>query len=251
MTPLLKVRDLCKFFLFEGREVLVLKDISFEVSEHEFVSIIGSSGCGKSTLLELIAGITVPDCGSIFTHDAEISGRAGFAGYMPQDDLLLPWLSLMENAVLPERIQRKDITLAKEKVKKLLPDFGLKGYAHHKPWQLSGGMKKRAAFLRTVMSEAEILLLDEPFANLDALTRLQMQRWLLDIQQKLKKTIIFVTHDIDEAIRLSDTIYVMDSKPAPFIFHTQVPPELHNDNSEISHQLWVELRSELTHKLLK
>lgn len=251
MKPLLRVRDLCKSFLFEGREVLVLKDISFDVEEHEFVSIIGSSGCGKSTLLELIAGITVPDCGSICKHDVEISGRAGFAGYMPQEDLLLPWLSLMENAVLPDRIQRKDIASAKEKVKKLLPDFGLEGFAHHKPWQLSGGMKQRAAFLRTVMSETEILLLDEPFANLDALTRLQMQSWLLDIQQKLKRTIIFVTHDIDEAIRLSETIYVMDSQPAPFLFQTKVPPELHQENSEISHPLWAELRSELTRKLLK
>ncbi len=251
MNPLLKVRDLCKTFLFEGRNVLVLKDISFNVNEHEFVSIIGSSGCGKSTLLELIAGITVPDCGNIFKHGVEISGKAGFAGYMPQEDLLLPWLSLMENAILPDRIQRKDIAAAKQKVMQLLPDFGLEGYEHHKPWQLSGGMKQRAAFLRTVMSEAEILLLDEPFANLDALTRLQMQKWLLDIQAKLKQTIIFVTHDIDEAIRLSDTIYVMDSQPAPFIFQTKVPPELHEGNSDITHPQWAELRSELTGKLLK
>lgn len=251
MNPLLKVRDLCKTFLFEGREVLVLKDISFDVNEHEFVSIIGSSGCGKSTLLELIAGITTPDCGSICKHEIEISGRAGFTGYMPQEDLLLPWLTLMENAILPDRIQRKDITAAKQKVMKLLPDFGLEGYENHKPWQLSGGMKQRAAFLRTVMSEAEILLLDEPFANLDALTRFQMQKWLLDIQAKLKQTIIFVTHDIDEAIRLSDTIYVMDSRPAPFIFQVNVPPQLHRDNSDITHPRWAELRSELTGKLLK
>jgi ABC-type nitrate/sulfonate/bicarbonate transport system ATPase subunit len=251
LISILSVRNLCKSFLFEGREVLVLSGISFEVREHEFISIIGSSGCGKSTLLELIAGITVPDSGNIFKLESEITGQAGNVGYMPQEDLLLPWLSLLENAILPERIQRKDISKARQKALDLLPVFGLEGYAQHKPWQLSGGMKQRAAFLRTVMSEKDILLLDEPFANLDALTRLQMQSWLATIRSELRLTIVLVTHDIDEAIRLSDTIYVMDNGPGPFIHTEKVPPELHQSNSDISNPHWAEMKARLTARLVK
>jgi ABC-type nitrate/sulfonate/bicarbonate transport system ATPase subunit len=251
MKELISVSNLCKSFLFEGREVLVLNGISFDVQEYEFISIIGSSGCGKSTLLELIAGITIPDSGNVFKQDIDITGQAGYAGYMPQEDLLLPWLSLLENAILPVRIHKKDIKAAKRKALDLLPAFGLEGYENHKPWQLSGGMKQRAAFLRTVMSETDILLLDEPFANLDALTRLQMQRWLISIKNKLELTIILVTHDIDEAIRMSDTIYVMDSTPAPFIYMDKVPAELHADNSDITNPLWAKLKANLTEKLVK
>jgi ABC-type nitrate/sulfonate/bicarbonate transport system ATPase subunit len=251
MEHLLKVQGLCKTFIFEGRDVLVLKDVSFDVAEREFVSIIGPSGCGKSTLLELLAGITTPDCGTIFRQETNITGQAGHAGYMPQDDLLLPWLSLLENAILPERIQRKSISKAKKRVMTLLPDFGLAGFEHHKPWQLSGGMKQRAAFLRTVMSETDILLLDEPFANLDALTRLQMQKWLLSIKDKLQLTIILVTHDIDEAIRMSDTVYVMDSVPAPFIYREAVPAELHAGGNDVTSPIWARLKANLTEKLIK
>lgn len=226
MNNLLTVDHVCKSFLFEQKPVVVLRNISFEVAEREFVTIIGSSGCGKSSLLELIAGITFPDSGTIAAYTQDITGKAGYVGYMPQDDLLLPWLTLLENAILPCRIKHADINLAKSKVINLVPDFGLSGYENHLPWQLSGGMKQRAAFLRTVMTESDILLLDEPFANLDALTRLQMQQWLISISYKLKQTIILVTHDIDEAIRLSDTIYIMDKSPGPFIHKEIIPREL-------------------------
>jgi putative hydroxymethylpyrimidine transport system ATP-binding protein len=250
MNSLLRVEKLSKSFLFKDKPVQVLKDISFEVNKQEFVSIIGTSGCGKSTLLELIAGITVPDSGHIFEQDNEITGKAGFAGYMPQDDLLLPWLTLLENAILPCRIKHNDIKQARAKAMNLLPDFGLSGYEHHLPWQLSGGMKQRAAFLRTVMSEADILLLDEPFANLDALTRLQMQQWLIKLQAKLRQTIIFVTHDIDEAIRLSDTIYVMDKVPAPFIHKETIPKELDRVSFDLSNPTWSAIKARLTAKLI-
>lgn len=251
MIKLLQVKNLCKTFLFEGKDVLVLENISFDVFEKDFVSIIGPSGCGKSTLLELLAGITDPDCGVILMNENDITGQAGYAGYMPQDDLLLPWLSLLENAILPERISKKNLTAAKLKVMELLPDFGLMGYEHHKPWQLSGGMKQRAAFLRTVMSESNILLLDEPFANLDALTRMQMQKWLQEIKQKLGLTIILVTHDIDEAIRLSDRIYVMDSKPASFIHMEKISEDLRTRDNETDARLWDEIKGRLTAKLLR
>lgn len=250
MIPLLAVKDICKSFLFEGKEVLVLDRISFTIETKEFISIIGPSGCGKSTLLEVIAGITKPDCGSIVKSGADISGKPGFMGYMPQDDLLLPWLSLLENAILPDRIQGKEIKESRQKARDLLPDFGLEGYQNHLPWQLSGGMKQRASFLRAVMSETEILLLDEPFANLDAITRLQMQKWLFSLRTKLSQTIIMVTHDIDEAIRLSDKIYVMDKNPAPFVYEEKVPSLLHNSGEDNAQPLWLELKTKLTSKLL-
>ncbi len=251
MDSLLRVQNISKSFLLEGKSVLVLNDISFDVKEHELITIIGPSGCGKSTLLELIAGITSPDGGQIFKHDTNITGRAGFAGYMPQDDLLLPWQSLIQNAILPCRIQHKDIKAAKVRAEKLLPNFGLTGFGDYKPYQLSGGMKQRAAFLRTVMCDAELLLLDEPFANLDALTRIRMQKWLLSVKEELGQTIIFVTHDIDEAIRISDTIYVMDNSPGPFIAKESVPHILKEAENDVAHPLWTQLKADLTAKLIK
>jgi len=251
MSEILDVKSICKTFLFEGKEVLVLKDISFSVQEKEFIGIIGPSGCGKSTLLELIAGISRPDCGDILKYGKSISGQAGHAGYMPQDDLLLPWLSLLQNAILPVKISKGDEKRALDKAKSLLPDFGLEGFENYKPWQLSGGMKQRTAFLRTVMTNEDILLLDEPFANLDALTRLQLQTWLKSIHKKLNLTIILVTHDIDEAIRLSDAIYVMDSIPAPFIHKEIVPENLKTEENDYTDPLWSELKLHLTTKLFK
>ncbi|HOD18276.1 MAG TPA: ABC transporter ATP-binding protein [Candidatus Cloacimonadota bacterium] len=250
MAKLLSVQNLNKSFLFEGQKVLVLKDISLEVEEKEFVSIIGPSGCGKSTLLELLSGITKPDSGKIFYREQDVTGQAGKAGYMPQDDLLFPWLTLLDNVLLPCKIKHTDISVSRQKALNLLPDFGLEGYAQHLPWQLSGGMKQRAAFLRTVMSEADILLLDEPFANLDALTRLQMQGWLHGIRKKLGLTIVLVTHDIDEAIRLADVIYVMDSNPGTLIYKEKVPEVLHQDGNDVTHPLWSKLKTRLLHKLL-
>jgi len=251
MPELLQVLSLSKSFLFEGKPVLVLNDISLTVREHEFISIIGSSGCGKSTLLELLAGITIPDSGQILHKGTDITGKAGHCGYMPQEDLLLPWLSLTENAILPVRIRQGDVKAAKAKAQKLMAEFGLAGFERYKPGQLSGGMKQRSAFLRTLMCETDILLLDEPFANLDALTRLQMQEWLAEVQARLQLTIILVTHDIDEAIRLSDVIYVMDSSPGPFISAEKVPEELHNAREGKINPRWSELKSGLTARLLK
>jgi ABC-type nitrate/sulfonate/bicarbonate transport system ATPase subunit len=247
---ILKLENIHKSFVFRDKPVLVLEDICLDVVPHSFISIIGPSGCGKSTLLELIAGITHPDSGHIYHYGIDITKRAGYAGYMPQDDLLLPWLTLLENALLPCRIAHKDITRSRIKALELLPDFGLDGFDSHYPWQLSGGMRQRTAFLRTVMTEADILLLDEPFANLDALTRLQMQKWLATLQTKLRQTILLVTHDIDEAIRLSDIIYVMDKQPGTMIYQTAISSEVRNSETDISHPHWLELKNYLTMKLI-
>lgn len=247
---ILTLENIRKSFVFRGKPVLVLDDICLAVPPHSFISIIGPSGCGKSTLLELIAGITHPDSGCIYHYEADITAQAGYAGYMPQDDLLLPWLTLLENVILPCRVAHKDIIQSRAKALGLLPDFGLDGFESHYPWQLSGGMRQRTAFLRTVMTEADILLLDEPFANLDALTRLQMQNWLALLQTKLRQTILLVTHDIDEAIRLSDIIYVMDKLPGTLIYQTTVSAELRSSESDFVHPRWLELKNLLTKKLI-
>lgn len=214
---ILNTRDLAKTFLLHNEPQLILEGVDFDMLERDFICVVGSSGCGKSTFLELLAGISKPDRGSIFYQGREITGKSGFLGYMPQDDLLLPWLNVVDNALIPVKIRKGHLKSAKARIQGLLPVFGLEKHATHLPYQLSGGLRQRAAFLRTCMMETQLLLLDEPFANLDAITRLQLQNWLKDIAQDLKLSIILVTHDISEAISLGDEIRVMRGRPGKFV----------------------------------
>jgi ABC-type nitrate/sulfonate/bicarbonate transport system ATPase subunit len=229
MAQILHTVNLCKSFLLAGKPQLILQDLNFSMEEESFVCVVGGSGCGKSTFLELLAGITKPDSGEIFFQGQPITGRSGWLGYMPQDDLLFPWLSVIENVLLPVRVRNGDISSARQRIINLLPDFGLQEHASHLPYQLSGGLRQRAAFLRTCMTETELLLLDEPFASLDAITRLQLQNWLKDIISELKLSIILVTHDIDEAINLADEILVMQNRPGKFIASFKSSPEIRNE----------------------
>ena len=217
MQPILRAEHLYKSFLLSGKPQLILEDVNFTMEEEDFVSVVGSSGCGKTTFLELLAGITKPDKGEIYYQGERITGKTGLLGYMPQDDLLFPWLNVQENVLIPVRVRNGDIKAAKARIQELLPVFGLEGHIKHMPYQLSGGLRQRAAFLRTCMMEAKLLLLDEPFASLDAITRIQLQNWLGYIARELKLSIILVTHDIEEAINLSDTIMVMRKQPGKFV----------------------------------
>ncbi|MDP2172199.1 MAG: ATP-binding cassette domain-containing protein [Candidatus Cloacimonadaceae bacterium] len=216
MHPILTTENLAKSFLFKGEKKPILEGINFSIDSGRFVSIIGSSGCGKSTFLELLAGITFPDAGCIIYQNNDITGKSGCLGYMPQDDLLFPWLNVFDNAMLPLRVKNLDLEKGKRKIAELLPVFGLENHEKHLPHQLSGGLCQRVAFLRTYMTGSELLLLDEPFASLDAITRSQMQAWLKDITRELKLSVILVTHDIDEAIILSDSIHLMTGTPGSF-----------------------------------
>ncbi|HNT52583.1 MAG TPA: ATP-binding cassette domain-containing protein [Candidatus Syntrophosphaera sp.] len=229
--PILQTVGLSKSFLWTGKPRLILDSISFRMEAGTFVCIVGPSGCGKSTWLELLAGITKPDSGQIFYQGREITGSSGFLGYMPQDDLLFPWLNVTENALLPARINNLNLRASRSKIVSLLPVFGLQEHARHLPYQLSGGLRQRAAFLRTVMTETELLLLDEPFASLDAITRLQLQDWLKIITRKLNLSIILVTHDIDEAINLADEIHVFRGQPGRLAGCNTVDDALRNNQT--------------------
>lgn len=221
---LLTARDIHKSFLFKGELSKVLRGINLELKQDDFISIVGSSGCGKSTLLELLSGISLPDSGDILYDDQVITGKAGILGYMPQEDLLFPWLKTIDNILLPIRVQGKDIRVYRQKVLELLPIFGLEAFADYLPWQLSGGLRQRVALARTYMTGSKVLLLDEPLANLDAITRNTLQDWLADIVRKLGLAVILVTHDIDEAIKLSTRIEVM--KDGVFVAASTVPDHI-------------------------
>ena len=209
----IKVQGLKKSFSVRGQYILVLEGIDFYAASGEFVSIIGPSGCGKTTLLNIIAGLEQPDTGTVELDNIPVTDRLGSAGYMQQKDLLMPWRTVLDNAILGLEIHGVSRKEARARVLDLMEAFGLKGFEKEYPYTLSGGMRQRVAFLRTVLVSKAVMLLDEPFGALDALTRAQMQGWLIDLWESLGKTIVLVTHDVDEALLLSDRVYVLSSIP--------------------------------------
>jgi putative hydroxymethylpyrimidine transport system ATP-binding protein len=229
--------------------ISILDGINFSVHEGEFVSIIGASGSGKSTIFRLITGLEQPTDGEILINGKSRTNRLGQVGYMPQQDLLMPWRTIMENAVLPLEIKGIKKEEAQSQVRKLLDDFGLKGVENHFPGDLSGGMRQRVSFLRTILSGSNILLLDEPFSALDAITRLTMQEWLLGQWEKWKKTILFITHDVDEALFLSDRIFVLQQKPNDFIKEINVPLGRPRSIRDVSQMDIVTLKEHLIEEL--
>ena len=212
-TTKIRVESLDKSFNVDGYRQLVLDDIQLTVGEGEFVSIIGPSGCGKSTLLNIVAGLDSPDSGTVTVGGNQGVSALGRVGYMQQKDLLLPWRTVLDNAILGLELHGVPRRQARTRALELTEFFGLKGFENQYPYALSGGMKQRAAFLRTMLMDQEIVLLDEPFGALDALTRVQMQEWLLELWDSLRKTIVLITHDMDEAILLSDRVYVLTQRP--------------------------------------
>lgn len=201
---------------------LVIKGINLSLKKGEFVSIIGPSGCGKSTLFNLIAGLEVPDVGDIYIDGKDMKGIRGHSSYMMQKDLLFPWKTVLENVLLGPTITKQNTEKIKEEALLLFPLFGLKGYEDYYPSVLSGGMRQRAALLRTFMHKKQLLLLDEPLGALDALTREKMHEWLLQVWSQMQRTVLFITHSIDEAIFLSDRIYVLTPRPAEVILEVKI-----------------------------
>lgn len=191
----------------------VLKDINIKLNEGEFISLVGTSGVGKTTLFNIIAGLNMPSGGVITLDGMEITGQTGFVGYMLQKDMLLPYKTVIDNIALPLVIGKEKKKIARKKVMPYLEEFGLKGYEYKYPASLSGGMRQRAAFLRTYMQKKKIMLLDEPFSAIDSITRANLHVWYSDIAKKHNFSTILITHDIEEAVALSDRVYIMSGKP--------------------------------------
>lgn len=207
------IDNVSKAFRVDGRIVSALEQISLDARAHEFVSLIGPSGCGKSTLLNIVCGLLEPDEGVILIHGQDDGPRLGRVGYMPQRDLLLPWKRVLDNILLAPQVMGRDLEAARREARALLPLFGLEGFEGHYPATLSGGMRQRAALMRTFMGRHDLVLLDEPFGALDALTRRAMRRWLSEVWLRFRQTILFVTHDVEEALYLSDRVMVFSSRP--------------------------------------
>ncbi|NBJ69669.1 MULTISPECIES: ABC transporter ATP-binding protein [Clostridia] len=226
----------------------VLHQLSFSIQDGEFVSILGPSGSGKSTLFNLIGGIMKPDRGSIHLNDRDITGLRGNISYMPQAPSLFPWRTVLQNVLLGEEIAHGKVD--EEQARAMIMKAGLEGYEDAYPHELSGGMKQRVSFLRSMKSPQSLLCLDEPFSALDEFTRAEMQKWLLSIWEQHRRSILFVTHNIEEALFLSDRIIVLSQKPAaikkelviPFVRPRDEELVLSNAFLEYKTQLYYELR---------
>ncbi len=200
-----------------------LEKVTLKIESGKFISLIGPSGCGKSTIFNIVAGLQQPTEGDVIINGRESTGMVGAVGYMLQKDLLFPWRTVIENIVLGLEVRGVSTKEAKAYALPFMEKYGLGGFANSYPSALSGGMRQRAALLRTLLFDSDVILLDEPFGALDAQTRAHMQEWLLQIWQDFQKTVIFVTHDVEEAVYLSDEIYVMAAKPGRVIAHLEVP----------------------------
>ncbi|HXV94309.1 MAG TPA: ABC transporter ATP-binding protein [Pseudonocardia sp.] len=196
-----------------GRPLPVLDGVSFDVALGEFVAVIGPSGCGKSTLFNVVAGLEPPDSGHVLVDGADATGRTDPFAYMPQQDLLFPWRTVLDNTTLGLEVAGVRRREARARAGRLFAPFGLAGFEKARPAELSGGMRQRAALLRTVVQDRPVLLLDEPFGALDSLTRTDMQTWLDEVRTRFGWTVLMITHDIREAVILSDRVLVLGPRP--------------------------------------
>ena len=221
----------------------VLDGIDFDVASGEFVSIIGPSGSGKSTLFGLVAGLDTPDAGLVTVGGA--TAAPGRAALMPQKDLLFPWRTVLDNCTLGLEVQGVPRKQARDRARQLFPTFGLSGYEDARPSQLSGGMRQRAALARTVVQGRDVLLLDEPFGALDSLTRTDMQLWLQEVWMRDRWTVLMITHDVREAILLSDRVLVLSPRPATLRHEVRVALPRPRSLQTLTDPDFVELEREL------
>ena len=219
----LEVKNLTQTFNQKNTALRVLDGLNFSVDDGQFVALLGPSGCGKSTLFNIVSGLLVPDTGEIYLNDERIYGNTGDFAYMQQKDLLLPWRTVLRNVLIGPEIHDEPLNTAKMEAQQRLAQLGLSGFENSYPMQLSGGMRQRVALVRTLLFRKEILLLDEPFGALDAMTRTVMQSILLDIWSENRQTVLLITHDVEEALLLADKIYVLTARPATLKAEVPVP----------------------------
>jgi ABC-type nitrate/sulfonate/bicarbonate transport system ATPase subunit len=216
-SPKLCVDDVSMTFKTPTGVFHALAPVTLSIPQGRFVSLIGPSGCGKSTIFNIIAGLLEPTGGRVLIDGVDATGTIGRVGYMLQKDLLLPWRTVLDNTILGMEIQGVRLREARARALPLLHRYGLSGFEYLYPNSLSGGMRQRAALLRTLLFDTDLILLDEPFGALDAQTKLQMQEWLMRLWSDFGKTVLFVTHDVEEAIYLSDELHVMGTRPGRII----------------------------------
>jgi ABC-type nitrate/sulfonate/bicarbonate transport system ATPase subunit len=246
-TTALRIENVTKSFDQRSVHVPVLDAVSFDLCAGTWTTILGPSGCGKTTILKIIAGLESPDSGSIRVG-GDSTPRLGATAYLPQHDTLLPWRTALGNAILASEIDGKTVDDAKKEALALFDHFGLSGFESMYPNQLSGGMRQRLALIRTFLTQRSILLLDEPLGSLDPLTRATLQKWLLGVWGELKKTVLLVTHDAEEALLLSDRILLLTERPARLQLDQAVDLVRPRDRAS---RLLVEQKSQLLNLLLK
>ena len=212
-------------FSYDNKKLF--ENLDFSIKEGEFVSLLGPSGCGKSTILKLLTGVIQAETGRITVDGQPVTGLSEHFAYMPQNDLLFPWKTILDNVCLYGQIHGSMEEMRRE-ASKNFPAFGLEGYETKYPSSLSGGMRQRAAFLRTALCKADILLLDEPFGALDVITRGDMQDWLISMRARLNRTVLLVTHDMDQALYLSDRILILNQAPAHITCEIEIPDRVRN-----------------------
>lgn len=239
-------------FQYESEDFHIIDGLSFHIQKGEFVSIIGASGCGKSTIFRLVNQLLPMESGEIRVNGRSIAGQKSYCGYMPQRDLLFPWRTIGENLRLPMEI-RGGFTRAKmdARVEEALAHVGLAGCRDKAPSELSGGMRQRAAFARTVLTDSQLLLLDEPFSALDFLTRISMQEWLLGQWAQDKPTILFITHDVEEALFLSNRVLVVAETPIRALTAIEVPAGYPRTRACLADPQMISLRETLIGMLRK
>jgi NitT/TauT family transport system ATP-binding protein len=209
----IEVSGVGKIFDSSDGQVTALSGVDLKVRRGEFVSLLGPSGCGKSTLLRIIAGLTQPTSGTVIVRSSELDGPPDTLGFVFQRDVLVDWRTIIDNVLLPIDFKNKDVKKYRPKAAQLLATFGLQGFENRRPWELSGGMRQRAAMCRALIDDPQLLLMDEPFGALDALTRDELNVELQELWQATGKTVVFVTHSIAEAVFLSDRVVVMAGRP--------------------------------------
>jgi NitT/TauT family transport system ATP-binding protein len=232
-------------------ELSTIEGLDIEVEAHSVLGLVGPSGCGKSTLLELIAGLQQPSAGVVEVGGArDPGGRIAHCALMPQRDLLLPWLSAIDNAALALRNQGARRTVARHEASLLFARFGLEGFERARPAELSGGMRQRVAFLRTLIAGKPVLALDEPFASLDAITRSEMQQWLAAALETAPRTTVLVTHDVEEALYLCDSVAVLSARPASVVELLRGPaPRAPERDEAVTDPSFVAVREQAMHAL--
>lgn len=210
---MVSLSNVTKWFFKDGHPITAIADISVDLYEGSFVSIVGPSGCGKSTLFNCIAGLLAADRGTVRYRGKPMGGINNAIGYMTQKDTLLPWRTVLSNVMLPLMLQKVPKAEARKRALSMLDRVGLSGFAHLHPRELSGGMLKRAALARVLVYHPETILMDEPFGNVDAHLKVQLHRELLTLWEAERSTVVFVTHDLEEAIALSDMVFVLSGRP--------------------------------------